>query len=145
MSREPETKWYSHLSLFVCFCLLFYTQGLPKLLLALAFCFVCLFFFFEKRSNNIFSFRALLYLELCCRIQCNWKYINLFFLGSWTTTSWKIYHQAFSVTITGWTCCKFGVFSNICVRTTHGIRPSKQPFEWVGDIAYLGYILIKLH
>ena len=89
MSREPETKWFSHLSLFVCFCLLFCTQGLPKLLLALASCFVCPFFFFEKRSSTFFSFRALLYLELCCPIQCNWKYINLFLIGCWTSDQLK--------------------------------------------------------
>ena len=145
MSREPETKWYSHLSLFVCFCLLFLHTGVAKAFTCFGFLFCWSFFFFEKRSNNFFSFRALLYLELCYRIQCNWKYVNLFLIGCWTTTSWRIYHQAFSVTITGWRGCKFGVFSNICVRATHGIRPSKQPFECVGDIAYLGYILIKLH
>ena len=143
MNQKPnDTHTFPCSFVFVCF---FCTQGLPKLLLALAFCFVCLFFFFEKRSNTFFSFRALLYLELCCRIQCNRKYINLFLIGCWTTTSWRIYHQAFSVTIPGCTGCKFGVFLNIGVRATHGIRPSKQPFECVGDIAYLGYILIKLH
>ena len=56
-----------------------------------------------------------------------------------------IYHQAFSVTIPDCGSCKFGVFLNIGVRATHGIRPSKQPFECVGDIAYLVSILIKLH
>ena len=145
MSREPETKWYSHLSLFVCFCLLFLHRGVAKAFTCFGFLFCLFVFFFEKRSNNFFSFRALLYLELCCRIQCNWKYINLFLIGCWTTTSWRIYHQAFSVTIPGWGGCKFGVFLNIRVRATHGIRPSKQPFECVGDIAYLVSILIKLH
>ena len=30
-------------------------RGIPKVLPALAFCFVLSFFFFEKRSNNFFS------------------------------------------------------------------------------------------
>ena len=98
----------------------------------------------ENRNNNFFR-AALLFSELFCCIPCNWKYIHLFLIGGWTTASWRICHQAFSVTIPGWSGCKFGVFLNICVRATHGIRPSKQPFECVGDIAYLGYILIKLH
>lgn len=55
---------------------------------------------------------------------------------SWTTTSWGIYHQAFSATIPSWSGCKFGVFLKIGVRGTHGIQPSKQAFECVGDIAY---------
>ena len=84
-------------------------------------------------------FPSLLFSELCCRIPCNWKYIDLFLIGSWTTTSWGIYHQAFSATIPSWSGCKFGVFLNIGVRGTHGIQPSKQAFECVGDIAYSIY------
>ena len=138
MNRKPnDTHTLTCSFVFVCF---FCTQGLPKLLLALAFCFVCLFFFFEKRSNNFFSFRALLFLELCCRIQCNWKYIKLFMIGCWTTTSWGIYHQAFSVAIPIWsgrmafeTCISSGKFvreidyqrnicKEICQRNYSGIE-----------------------
>ena len=74
--------------------------------------------FYQSMRTEIITFlrAALLFSELCCLIQCNWKYFNLFLIGCWTATSWRIYHQAFSVTITGWTGCKFGVFSNICVR-----------------------------
>ena len=55
MNQKPnDTHTFPCSFVFVCF---FCTQGLPKLLLALAFYFVCLlFFFFEKRSNNFFSF-----------------------------------------------------------------------------------------
>ena len=76
-------------------------------------------------------FRALLSTE-----RCNWKYINLFLMGGWTTTSWRIYHQAFSAIIPGCTGCKFGVFLNIGVRGTHAIQPSNQTFESMGDIAH---------
>ena len=86
---------------------------------------------------NIF-FRGLLISELCCRIPCNWKYIYLFLIGDWTTTSWRTYHQAFSVTILSWSGCKFGVSLNIGVRGTHGHQSSKQIFECVGAIAYYG-------
>ena len=145
MLREPETKWYPHLSLFVCFCLLVCTEGYQRFYLLWLFVLFCLFFFFFLRREVTTFFRALLFLELCCFIPCNWIYNNLFLIGSWTTTSWGIYHQAFSVTITGCLGCKFGVFLNIGVRGTHGIRPSKQPFKCLGDIAYLVSILIKLH
>ena len=76
-------------------------------------------------------FRALLFTE-----RCNWKYINLFLMGGWTTTSWRIYHQAFSAIIPGCTGCKFGVFLNIGVRGTNAIQPSNQTFESMGDIAH---------
>ena len=75
--------------------------------------------------------RALLSTE-----RCNWKYINLFLMGGWTTTSRRIYHQAFSAIIPGCTGCKFGVFLNNSVRGTHVIQPSNQTFECMGDIAH---------
>ena len=102
-------------------------------------------FYQSMRTEIITFFRTLLFSELYCRIPCNLKYIHLFLIGSWTTTSWRIYHQAFSVTIPSWNGCKSGVFLNIGVWATHGIQPSKETFECVGDIAYLGYLLIKLH
>ena len=100
-------------------------------------------FYHSMRTEIITFFRTLLFSELYCRIPCNSKYIHLFLIGSWTTTSWRIYHQAFSVTIPSWNGCKSGVFLNIGVWATHGIQPSKETFECVGDIAYLGYLLIK--
>ena len=75
---------------------------------------------------------------VCCRIPCNWKYIYLFLIGNCTTTSWRTYHQAFSVTILSWSGCKFGVSLNIGVRGTHENQSSKQIFECVGAIAYYG-------
>ena len=46
MNRKPnDTHTLPCSFVFVCF---FCTQGLPKLLLALAFCFVCLFFFLRR-------------------------------------------------------------------------------------------------
>ena len=78
---------------------------------------------YEKRSNKFLT--SLLFSELCCCIPCNKKYFNLFLIGSWTTTSWGIYHREFSVTIPSWNICKFGVFLNIGVRGTHGIQPGK--------------------
>ena len=59
-------------------------------------------------------------------------------IGDWTTTSWRTYHQAFSVTILSWSGCKFGVSLNIGVRGTHENQSSKQIFECVGAIAYYG-------
>ena len=89
------------------------------------------------KKKNIF-FRGRLFSELCCRIPCNLKCIYLFLIDNWTTTSWRTYHQAFSVTIPSWKGCKFGVSLNIGVRGTHGNQPSKQIFECVGAIAYYG-------
>ena len=87
-----------------------------------------------KELTSFFS--SLLFSELCCRVPCNWKYINLFLIGSWTTTSWGIYHQAFSATIPSWSGCKFGVFFNIGVRGTHGIQ-SRHLSAWV--ISHIQY------
>ena len=67
-------------------------------------------FYQRMRTEIITFFRTLLFSELYCRITCNLKYIHLFLIGSWTTTSWRIYHQAFSVTIPSWSGCKSGVF-----------------------------------
>ena len=51
MNRKPnDTHTLTCSFVFVCF---FCTQGLPKLLLALAFCFVCLFFL--RREVTTFS------------------------------------------------------------------------------------------
>ena len=83
-------------------------------------------------------FRALLFTE-----RCNWKYINLFLMGGWTTTSKRIYHQAFLAIIPGCTGCKFGVFLNIGVRGTHEIQPSNQTFECRDDIAHYQLYLEK--
>ena len=139
MLREPETKWYPHLSLFVCFCLLVCTEGYQRFYLLWLFVLFCLFFFFLRREVTTF-FRALLLLELCCFIPCNWIYNNLFLIGSWTTTSWGIYHQAFSVVIPIWsgrmafeTCISSGKFvreidyqrnicKEICQRNYSGIE-----------------------
>ena len=48
-------------------------RGIPKVLLALAFCFILsfFFFFFEKRREVTTVFRALFFLELSCFIPCN--------------------------------------------------------------------------
>ena len=98
----------------------------------------CIFWaFLSKYEKNKTTFLED-WTELCCRIPCNWKYIYLFLIGNWTTTSWRTYHQAFSVTIPSWKGCKFGVSLNIGVRGTHGNQPSKQIFECVGAIAYYG-------
>ena len=76
MSREPETNRYPHLSLFVCFCLLVCTEECQAFT-CFGFCFVCLLFFWRREVTTLF--RALLFLELCCRIPCNWKYTNFSF------------------------------------------------------------------
>ena len=95
-------------------------------------------FLWKYEKNKTSFFRGLLFSELCCRIPCNWKCIYLFLIDNWTTTSWRTYHQAFSVTISSCTSCKFGVFLNIGVRRTHGNQSSKQIFECMGAIAYYG-------
>ena len=87
-----------------------------------------------KELTSFFS--SLLFSELCCRVPCNWKYINLFLIGIWATTGWGIYHQAFSATIPSWSGCKFGVFFNIGVRGTHGIQ-SRHLSAWV--ISHIQY------
>ena len=91
---------------------------------------------YEKRSNKFLT--SLLFSELCCCIPCNKKYFNLFLIGSWTTTSWGIYHREFSVTIPSWNICKFWVFLSIGVRGTHGIQPGKKAFWCMGAVAFYG-------
>ena len=93
-NKSVLTPFPVRLFLFACL-----HRGMPKLLLALAFCFALFFF---RRREVITFFRALSFLELCYRIPYDWKYINLFLIGCWTTTDWKIYHQAFSVAIPIW-------------------------------------------
>ena len=134
-NKMVPTPFPVRLFLFACL-----HRGIPKVLLALAFCFVLSFFFFFLRREVTTFFRALLFLELCRFIPCNWIYNNLFLIGSWTTTSWGIYHQAFSVVIPIWsgrmafeTCISSGNFvreidyqrnicKEICQRNYSGIE-----------------------
>ena len=54
MNRKPNDTYTLTCSfVFVCF---FCTQGLPKLLLALAFCFACLFFFLRREVTTFSVF-----------------------------------------------------------------------------------------
>ena len=100
----------------------------------------CIFWAFLSKyeKNKTYFLKGRLFSELCCRIPWNWKYIYLFLIGNCTTTSWRTYHQAFSVRILSWKGCKFGVSLNIGVRGTRENQSSKQIFECVGAITYYG-------
>ena len=45
----------------------------------------------------------------CWQAQCNQHPFLSPLVGRWTTTSWRNYHQEFSVTPLSWNGCKFGV------------------------------------
>ena len=113
-------------------------RGIPKVLLALAFCFVLSFFFFLRREVTTFFEHScsLNFVVLYHAIE----YTITYFIGSWKTTSWGIYHQAFSVVIPIWsgrmafeTCISSGKFvreinyqrnicKEICQRNYSGIE-----------------------
>ena len=135
--KQNGTHTFPCSFVFVCLFAQRDTKGLTCF--GFMFCFLFCFIFFLRREVTTF-FRALLFLELCCFIPCNWIYNNLFLIGSWTTTSWVIYHQAFSVVIPIWsgrmafeTCISSGKFvreidyqrnicKEICQRNYSGIE-----------------------
>ena len=95
--NKSATPFPVRLFLFACL-----HRGMPKLLLALAFCFVYLFFFWRREVTTFFFFEHSYSLNFVVVYHAIENTLTLVLIGCWTTTSWGIYHQAFSVAIPIW-------------------------------------------